>query len=124
MTSAEGPAVLVRGLTRRFGERAAVHDLSFEIARGEIVALLGPDGAGKTTTLRLLCGAIQPTSGTIIIAGIDLTRDPEQVRAHLGYMPQRFSLYGDLTVQENLNFYADLYAVSRAARETFPRAVR
>jgi ABC-2 type transport system ATP-binding protein len=121
MTSAEGPAILVRGLTRRFGARTAVQDLSFEIARGEIVALLGPDGAGKTTTLRLLCGAIPPTSGTIVVAGIDLARDPEQVRAHLGYMPQRFSLYGDLTVQENLNFYADLYAVPRATRESRSR---
>ncbi|HLJ59367.1 MAG TPA: ABC transporter ATP-binding protein [bacterium] len=121
MTPTEGPAILVRGLTRRFGGRTAVQDLSFEIARGEIVALLGPDGAGKTTTLRLLCGAIPPTSGTIIVAGIDLTRDPERVRVHLGYMPQRFSLYGDLTVQENLNFYADLYAVPRAARESRSR---
>jgi len=117
MTAVDGPAIMVRGLTRRFGDRVAVQDLSFQTARGEIVALLGPDGAGKTTTLRLLCGAIPPTSGTIVIGGIDLAREPDRVRARLGYMPQRFGLYGDLTVQENLDFHADLFTVPRAARE-------
>jgi len=113
----EPPAILVQGLTRRFGERAVVKDLSLRIGRGEIVALLGPDGAGKTTTLRMLCGAIAPTSGTVAIEGIDLGREPERVHERLGYMPQRFSLYGDLTVQENLDLYAELFAVPREVRQ-------
>lgn len=101
-----------QGLTRRFGGTVAVKDLTLHLDRGEIFALLGPDGAGKTTTLRMLSGAIGPTSGTVTIDGIDLLRDPEQVHERVGYMPQRFSLYGDLTVQENLDFYAQLFNVS------------
>jgi ABC-2 type transport system ATP-binding protein len=99
-------------LTRRFGATVAVKDLALQLAPGEIFALLGPDGAGKTTTLRMLSGAIAPTSGTVVIEGIDLRRDPERVHEHVGYMPQRFSLYGDLTVRENLDFYARLFSVS------------
>ena len=113
MTSHETPVILAEGLTRRFDATVAVNNLVLHIARGEIFALLGPDGAGKTTTLRMLSGAIAPTSGSITIDGIDITRDPERVRERLGYMPQRFSLYGDLTVQENLDFYADLFSVAR-----------
>ena len=110
------PAILARGLTRRFGPTVAVRALSLSVPRGEIYALLGPDGAGKTTTLRMLCGAIAPTDGRVVIDGIDLSRDPERVHARVGYMPQRFSLYADLTVQENLDFYADLFDVPEAAR--------
>src|SRR6266849_2467343 len=94
------PAILAQGLTRQFGATLAVKDLSFSIPRGEIFALLGPDGAGKTTALRMICGAIAPTSGRVVIEGIDISRSPERVLERLGYMPQRFSLYGDLTVQE------------------------
>lgn len=115
-TSSTPPAILARGLTRRFGDRIAVKDLSLAIARGEIFALLGPDGAGKTTTLRMLCGAIAPTRGEVVIEGIDLRRDPERVHERIGYMPQRFSLYPDLTVQENLDFYAELFVIPREVR--------
>ena len=116
MSPGESPAIFARGLRRRFGATVAVRDLSLSVARGEIFALLGPDGAGKTTTLRMLCGAVAPDAGSAVIDGIDLSRDPERVHARLGYMPQRFSLYADLTVQENLDFYAALFAVPDAAR--------
>jgi ABC-2 type transport system ATP-binding protein len=116
MSPVEAPAILASGLRRRFDTTVAVRDLSLSIARGEIFALLGPDGAGKTTALRMLCGAIAPDAGSAVIDGIDLSLDPERVHARLGYMPQRFSLYADLTVQENLDFYADLFAVPDAAR--------
>ena len=116
MSPGESPAIFARGLRRRFGATVAVRDLSLSVARGEIFALLGPDGAGKTTTLRMLCGAVAPDAGTAVIDGIDLSRDPERVHARLGYMPQRFSLYADLTVQENLDFYAALFAVPDEAR--------
>jgi ABC-2 type transport system ATP-binding protein len=115
MSAGGRPAILAQGLTRRFGPTVAVRALSLSVPRGEIFALLGPDGAGKTTTLRMLCGAIAPTDGTVLIDGIDLSRDPERVHARVGYMPQRFSLYADLTVQENLDFYADLFDVPEAA---------
>lgn len=116
MTPDAPPVLVAEGLTKRFGPVAAVRALHLRIARGEIFAQLGPDGAGKTTTLRMLCGALAPTEGRITIDGIDLVRDPERARAKIGYMPQRFSLYGDLTVMENLDFYADLFEVSGRLR--------
>jgi ABC-2 type transport system ATP-binding protein len=116
MTAQAPAAVTVTGLTRQFGDAVAVNNLSFTVGRGEIFALLGPDGAGKTTTLRMLIGAIAPTRGTITVDGIDIARDPETVHARVAYMPQRFSLYEDLTVRENLDFYAELFGVSREAR--------
>lgn len=112
MTPQAARVLEAQGLTRRFGATVAVKDLTVHLDRGEIFALLGPDGSGKTTTLRMLSGAIAPTSGTITIEGIDLSRDPERVHERVGYMPQRFSLYGDLTVRENLDFYARLFNVS------------
>ena len=122
MSDAPTPVIAARGLTRRFGAVVAVNDLSLTIGRGEIFALLGPDGAGKTTTLRMLCGALQPSEGEVEVEGIDLRHDPEAVRGRVGYMPQRFSLYGDLSVVENLDFYADLFAVPRDVRaERAPR---
>jgi ABC-2 type transport system ATP-binding protein len=115
---AESPiALAARGLTRRFGETLAVDRLSFEVRAGEIFGLVGPDGAGKTTTLRMLAGILPPDDGTAEVAGVDVVRDPEGVKLHISYMPQRFGLYEDLTVDENIRFYADLYGVPRRERE-------
>jgi ABC-2 type transport system ATP-binding protein len=110
------PALTVDRLTRRFGEVTAVDALSFRVGRGELFGLVGPDGAGKTTTLRMLAGVMRPDAGAITMLGIDVVRRPEQVKAHLAYMSQRFGLYTDLTVMENLRFYADLFRVPRAER--------
>ena len=101
-------AVVVNNLTRKFGNFTAVDSISFSIPRGEIFGLLGPNGAGKTTTMRMLCGILQPTSGTATILGYDVTTQPEEVKQRIGYMSQKFALYDDLTVAENLNFYASL----------------
>ncbi|MBP6875784.1 MAG: ABC transporter ATP-binding protein [Candidatus Eisenbacteria bacterium] len=114
--------VHVRDLTRRFGNVTAVDDLSFSVARGELFGIVGPDGAGKTTTLRMLAGVLRPTAGEINLLGIDIVRDPERVKARIAYMPQRFGLYHDLTVEENLRFYADLFQVP--ARERAERMER
>ena len=111
-----GAAVSVAGLTRTFGELKALDALSFDVAAGELFGIVGPDGAGKTTALRILAGVMRPTSGDATIAGASVTRDPERVKHHIAYMSQRFGLYGDLTVAENIEFYADLYGVPRAHR--------
>lgn len=108
------PIVLVENLVRRFGETTAVNNLSLSIQPGEIYGLVGPDGAGKTTTFRLLVGALRPDSGRGTIAGYDLLRQIDQAREQLGYLPQRFSLYGDLTVGENLRFFAEVNGISPA----------
>jgi ABC-2 type transport system ATP-binding protein len=108
-------AVETHELTRRFGARVAVHALSLEIGRGEVFGLLGPNGSGKTTTIRMLCGLLAPTSGSARVAGIDVALAPEQVKARIGYMSQRFGLYEDLTVGENLDFYAGVYGLKGAA---------
>ncbi|MEE9133645.1 MAG: ABC transporter ATP-binding protein [Gemmatimonadota bacterium] len=110
------PAVSVEGLTRRFGELIAVQDLTFQVAPGELFGIVGPDGAGKTTTLRMLAGVLRPTAGDARVAGVSVTRDPEGVKHHIAYMSQRFGLYTDLTVRENIEFYADLYQVPRKER--------
>ena len=104
-------------LTRRFGELTAVDHLNLEIPRGEIFGLVGPDGAGKTTTLRLLCGLLDPTQGEAWVAGHHVAREGDAVKDQIGYMAQRFGLYGDLTVEENMIFYADLFGISRAERD-------
>ncbi|NJD17882.1 MAG: ABC transporter ATP-binding protein [Gemmatimonadetes bacterium] len=104
-------AVSLRALTRRFGEHVAVDALTLDVRRGELFGIVGPDGAGKTTTLRMLAGVLRPSSGTAVLEGVDVGRDPEKAKPHLAYMAQRFGLYEDLTVQENLDFYADLYRV-------------
>jgi ABC-2 type transport system ATP-binding protein len=106
----------VDGLTRTFGTLTALDALTFSVARGELFGLVGPDGAGKTTTLRILAGVLRPTAGDATVAGKSVTRDPEGVKHHIAYMSQRFGLYGDLTVRENIEFYADLYGVPRAER--------
>jgi ABC-2 type transport system ATP-binding protein len=114
--SAAEPAVLTRGLTKRFGSLVAVDHLDLLVRRGELYGFLGPNGAGKSTTLRMLCGILEPTEGEGSVLGIDLRRDPERVKAVIGYMSQRFSLYDDLTVDENLRFYARVYMVPRSTR--------
>jgi drug efflux transport system ATP-binding protein len=111
------PIIQVNGLSRRFGERMAVRELSFTVARGEIFGILGPNGAGKSTTIRMLCGILDPTGGSATVVGHDVAREPEAVKARIGYMTQRFSLYEDLTVWENLWFYAGLYGVARSKRK-------
>ena len=113
-------AIVVSGLSKHFGEVRAVDALSFEVRAGEIFGLVGPDGAGKTTALRMLAGVLAADSGGARVAGCDVVRDPEGAKHHLSYMSQRFGLYEDLTVDENLRFYADLFGVRRAQRE--PRA--
>jgi ABC-2 type transport system ATP-binding protein len=110
------PAVALQRLSRSFGPNTAVEGLDLEVARGELFGIVGPDGAGKTTTLRMLAGVLRPTSGTALIEGVDVGRDPEKAKPHLAYMAQRFGLYEDLTVRENLDFYADLYRVPRGER--------
>ena len=109
-------AIRVEGLTRSFGELTAVRDLTFDVHRGELFGLVGPDGAGKTTTLRMLAGVMRPSAGDAVVNGVSVTRDPEAVKHGLAYMPQRFGLYADLTVLENLEFYADLFLVPRPER--------
>ena len=109
-------AVVTHGLTKRFGRIVAVDRLDLRVRRGELYGFLGPNGAGKSTTLRMLCGILEPTEGEGRVLGIDLRRDPERVKSAIGYMSQRFSLYDDLTVEENLMFYARVYMVPRADR--------
>ncbi len=103
--------VVAENLVKRFGRFTAVDHISFRIKRGEIVGFLGPNGAGKSTTIRILCGLLRLTEGRAIVAGIDVTRDPEGVRQRIGYMSQKFSLYRDLTVEENLRFFGGIYRV-------------
>jgi ABC-2 type transport system ATP-binding protein len=104
------------GLTKRFKDLTAVDRLNLRIERGEIFGLLGPDGAGKTTTIRMLCAVMEPTEGQACVAGFDTVEEPEAIKRRIGYMPQQFSLYGDLTVDENLAFFADIFEVERQER--------
>lgn len=108
--------VEARDLRKVFGDVVAVDSVSLEVQRGEVLGIVGPDGAGKTTTFRMLVGAIEPTGGDASVAGFSVRTHPEQVKQRIGYMPQRFSLYGDLTVQENLDFFADIHRVPRDER--------
>ncbi len=110
-------AISTELLHRRFRKTIAVKDLTFSIEQGAIFGLIGPDGAGKTTTLRMLAGVLKPTSGQAMVLGQDVVRDPEALRKKIGYMPQHFSLYGDLSVLENLNFFAEIYDTPRAERQ-------
>jgi len=110
-------AISTSDLTRHFPGVLAVDHLRFEVQAGEIFGLVGPDGAGKTTTLRMLAGVLTPDSGSAMVAGYDIVRDPEAAKAHISYMPQRFGLYEDLTVDENIRFYADVFGVPRKDRE-------
>lgn len=111
------PAITVSGLKKQFGIIRAVDGLSFDVQPGEIFGLVGPDGAGKTTTLRMLAGVLDPDGGTITLADHDVVHDPESAKHDLSYMPQRFGLYDDLTVDENIRFYGDLFGVDKKKRE-------
>ena len=108
------PAVVVEDLVKRFGDFYAVDHISFQAHKGEIFGFLGPNGAGKSTTIRMLCGLLHPTSGVASVAGIDVARQPERVRQNIGYMSQKFSLYNDLTVEENIRFFGGMYQVPDA----------
>lgn len=105
------PAIEVIGLTKKFGDFVAVNKISFTVPRGEIFGFLGPNGAGKTTTIRMLLGLLVPTAGTARVIGYDVVKETEALRQRIGYMSQKFSLYNDLTVEENLNFYGGVYGV-------------
>jgi len=111
------PAIEASALTKRFGEVTAVDGLSLSVNCGEIFGLVGPDGAGKTTTLRLLTGVMPATGGSVVILGLDVTKNPEPIRHRIGYVPQSSSLYADLSALENLHFYADLFNIPRAERD-------
>jgi len=115
-------AIEVRHLSRRFGNFVAVNDVSFDVRAGEIFGFLGSNGAGKSTTIRMLCGLLRPTSGTAMVGGIDVNQDPEAVKRRIGYMSQRFSLYEKLTVDQNITFFGGIYGLSKerlAARRAF-----
>jgi len=105
------PAILAQGLTKRFGDFTAVDSVSFTVQQGEVVGYLGPNGSGKTTTIRMLCGILRPTAGTAQVMGEGIVHNPERVKRKIGYMSQKFALYDDLTVMENLQFYAGVYEV-------------
>jgi ABC-2 type transport system ATP-binding protein len=118
------PAIEVRDLVRRFGSFTAVDHVSFQIERGEVFGFLGPNGAGKTTTIKVLIGILAPTSGTCRVLGLDVLRDADRLRQSVGYMSQKFSLYEDLTTEENLTFFGSVYGLSRLAlKPAIERAV-
>src|SRR5262249_10037857 len=107
-------AISIRQLTRKFAALTAVDGLTLDVASGELFGLVGPDGAGKTTTLRMLAGVLRPTSGDALVGGVSVAQDPEGVKPHMASMSQRFGPHTDLTVRENIDFYADLYQVPEA----------
>jgi ABC-2 type transport system ATP-binding protein len=122
MTDTLQSAIMTEGLTKSFPGVRAVDGLSFDVRAGEIFGLVGPDGAGKTTTLRMLAGILPPDAGRATVAGCDVVRNPESAKRTLSYMPQRFGLYEDLTVDENIRFYADLFGVHKSERD--PRSTQ
>jgi len=112
------PAIIVYDLTKRFGDFTAVNGINFEVQRGEIFGFLGPNGSGKTTSIRMMLGLMKPTSGLVEVLGMKVDGDTRQIRPRVGYMSQRFSLYNDLTVLQNLNFYGAAYGLSNAELQT------
>ncbi|MEW6186154.1 MAG: ABC transporter ATP-binding protein [Thermodesulfobacteriota bacterium] len=115
--NSDSPAVKVNDLSRRFGSFTAVNRVSFEVLKGEIFGFLGPNGAGKSTTIRILCGLLAPSGGSGTVAGFDVAREAEKIKSHIGYMSQKFSLYEDLTVEENINFYSGIYNIPEDKRQ-------
>jgi ABC-2 type transport system ATP-binding protein len=111
-----GPALEIRDLVKTFGDFVAVDHVSFQVSKGEIFGFLGPNGAGKSTVIRMLCGLLTPTSGWGTVAGFDVAKDPEEIRKNIGYMSQKFSLYDDLTVEENIDFFSRIYSVPQRLR--------
>ncbi len=109
-------AVTVQGLEKRFGNFVAVNKVSFEVSKGEIFGFLGPNGAGKSTTIRMLCGILSPSAGAGAVGGFDILTETEKIKAHIGYMSQKFSLYEDLTVEENIDFYSGIYRIDPARK--------
>src|SRR3954469_15054486 len=114
MRNTQSIAIDVKHLTRRFAEFVAVNDVSFEVRTGEIFGFLGSNGAGKSTTIRMLCGLLRPSSGTALVGGVDVAADPEGVKRRIGYMSQRFSLYELLTVDQNIRFFGGVYGLDHA----------
>ena len=110
-------AVKVEKLTRTFGDFMAVDHIDLEVAKGEIFGFLGPNGAGKSTTIRMLCGLLMPTSGTGTVGGYDIITQSEEIKQNIGYMSQKFSLYDDLTVEENINFFSGIYSVPELKKD-------
>jgi ABC-2 type transport system ATP-binding protein len=110
-------AVEVHNLEKRFGDFTAVNRISFQVSKGEVFGFLGPNGAGKSTTIRMLCGILPPTSGTGQVGGFDITREQHRIKQAIGYMSQKFSLYDDLTIEENIEFYSGIYKLSREKKK-------
>lgn len=113
-----GIVVATQDLTKKFGSFTAVDRLNIQIEEGEIYGFLGPNGAGKSTAIRMLCGILEPTFGSAVVLGYDIKRDPEKIKSQIGYMSQKFSLYDDLTVRQNLTFYAGIYGVQANRRKS------
>ncbi len=116
-------AITVKNLSKSFGDFKAVDDISFEVPKGKIFGFLGPNGSGKSTTIRMLCGVLTPTSGTAEVLGFDIKKESEKIKQSIGYMSQKFSLYEDLTVSENLDFYAGVYGLSKKEKEERKKAI-
>jgi ABC-2 type transport system ATP-binding protein len=116
MASLSEKAVIAENLEKRFGRFVAVNQVNFQVERGEVFGFLGPNGAGKSTTIRMLCGILTPTAGRGVVAGFDLRMQPEQIKARIGYMSQKFSLYQDLTVEENIDFFSGIYRLPPALK--------
>ncbi|HUO29486.1 MAG TPA: ABC transporter ATP-binding protein [Bryobacteraceae bacterium] len=112
-----GPALEIRDLVKKFGDFVAVDHVTFQVSKGEIFGFLGPNGAGKSTVIRMLCGLLTPTAGYGAVAGFDVSKDPEEIRKNIGYMSQKFSLYDDLAVEENIDFFSRIYRVPKHLRE-------
>jgi len=121
----ENIAVSVQNLEKKFGEFTAVNRINFEVKAGEIFGFLGPNGAGKSTTIRMLCGIIPPTSGSGKVGGFDIIKEQHKIKEHIGYMSQKFSLYNDLTIEENINFYSGIYKIpAKDKKERFKEVIR